>query len=60
MSIVKYNTSFEKKIERLWFQSNNLDWSYSDFVVRLLEVLVVLRYRDSVKRADVFKTGIAE
>jgi hypothetical protein len=47
----KYNVSFERKIERLWFQSNPLGWGYSDFVVHLLEVLVVLRHRDGVKRA---------
>jgi hypothetical protein len=48
--ISKFNASFERKVERLWFQSRHLGLSYNEFVVHLLEVLVVLRHRDSVKR----------
>jgi hypothetical protein len=55
----KFNTSMEKKIERLSFQSKPLGWSYSDFVVHLLEVLVVLRQRDKVKLMTAPKQGIA-
>jgi hypothetical protein len=46
----KFNASFERKVERLWFQSRHLGLSYDEFVVHLLEVLVVLRHRDRVKR----------
>ncbi len=55
----KFNTSMEKKIERLSFQSKQLGWSYSDFVVYLLEVLVVLRQRDKLKLMTAPKQGIA-
>jgi len=57
---VKYNTSFEKKIERLWFQSKTLGWSYKDFVAHLLEVLVVVRLRERANRAAASKRRIAE
>jgi len=45
----EFNASFEKKIERLWFQSKHLGWSYNDFVSHLLEILVVLQRRDKIK-----------
>ncbi len=54
----KFNISTEKKIERLWFQSKQLGWNYNDFVVRLLEVLVVLSHRNKVKITAVHKQGI--
>ena len=44
-----FKASFEKKIERLWFQSKRLGWSYNDFVTHLLEILVVLQRRDKIK-----------
>jgi hypothetical protein len=47
----KFNASFEKKIEQLWFESDRLGWSYNDFVIHMLEVLVILRHRQSVRRA---------
>jgi hypothetical protein len=54
----KFNISTEKKIERLWFQSRQLGWNYNDFVVRLLEVLVVLSHRNKVKITAAHKQGI--
>ena len=48
----------EKQIERLWFQSKQLGWNYNDFVVRLLEVLVVLSHRNKVKITAAHKQGI--
>jgi hypothetical protein len=47
----KFNASFEKKIEQLWFESDRLGWSYNEFITHVLEVLVILRHRRSVKRA---------
>jgi hypothetical protein len=41
----KFNASFERKIERLWFQSSDFGWDYNDFVAHLLEVLIILRHR---------------
>jgi hypothetical protein len=55
----KFNASFEKKIENLWFQSRRLGWSYNDFVLHLLEVLVILQHRDSLKRPAASESGIA-
>src|SRR5215475_16097858 len=49
ISKLKYNTSFERNIERLRFQSETFGWSYSDFVANLLEVLLILRHRNSWK-----------
>ena len=54
----KFNTSMEKKIERVWLQSKPLGWSYNDFVVHLLEVLVVLQHRQKEKRVPASKQGI--
>jgi hypothetical protein len=45
----KFNTSMEKNIERIWFDSKKLGWNYNDFVVHVLEVLVVLQQRNMVK-----------
>jgi hypothetical protein len=45
----KFNSSMERKIERLWLQSKPLGWNYSDFVVHVLGVLVVLSHRNKVK-----------
>ena len=47
----KWKTSIEKKIERVWHNAEDHGWSYSDFVVHLLEVLVILQHRDKVKLA---------
>jgi hypothetical protein len=58
-SISKFNASFERKIERLWFQSRHIGWGYNDFVVQILEVLIVLRHRDSVKLAAASKRNAA-
>jgi hypothetical protein len=44
----KFNSSMERRIEALWSRSEELGWSYSDFVVHLLEVLVVLSHRHKV------------
>jgi hypothetical protein len=48
-SRLRQSTSLERNIERLWFQSRTLGWSYNDFVAHLLEILLILRHRDSVK-----------
>ena len=48
----KFNTSAERKIERLRIESNRHGWSYNDFVVRLLEVLVVLNHRNNLGPAS--------
>lgn len=47
----KFNTSMERQIERLWIESNKLDWNFNDFVVDVLGVLVVLNHRNKVKSA---------
>jgi hypothetical protein len=41
----KLKISIEKKIENIWLESQELGWSYNDFVSHLLEVLVVLNHR---------------
>jgi hypothetical protein len=55
----KFNASFERTIERLLSQSQQIGWSYDDFAVRLLEVLVVLRHRDSLKHAAASRRNAA-
>jgi hypothetical protein len=41
----KLKISIEKKIENIWLESQELGWSYNEFVSHLLEVLVVLNHR---------------
>ena len=38
----KFNGSVERRIEGLFVQAGRHDWSFSEFVVQLSEVLVVL------------------
>jgi hypothetical protein len=41
----KLRSAIEKKMEKLWFESQELGWSYNDFVGHALEVIVVLNCR---------------
>jgi hypothetical protein len=41
----KLRISIEKKIEHIWLESEELGWSFNDFVSHLLEILIVLNYR---------------
>ena len=45
----KFNTSMEKKVERIHLDSKRLGWSYNDFVVHVLEILTVLHHRNEVR-----------
>jgi hypothetical protein len=47
----KFNISMEKKIERLWHESEQQGWSYSQFVSVVMEVLTVLHHRNKLQRA---------
>jgi hypothetical protein len=47
----EFNTSFEKEIEHLLFESRRLGWSYNEFVTHLMEILTVLQLRDKIKLA---------
>ncbi len=48
----KFNISTEKKIERLWHESEQHGWSFSYFTTVVLEVLTILHHRDSLQRID--------
>lgn len=47
----KFNISMEKKIERLWQESDRQGWSYGRFVSTVMEVLTVLHHRNKLVRA---------
>jgi hypothetical protein len=47
----KFNISMEKKIERLWQESDRQGWSYSQFVTVVMEVLTVLHHRKRLVQA---------
>jgi len=47
----KFNISMEKKIERLWQESDRQGWSYSQFVAVVMEVLTVLHHRNKLVQA---------
>jgi hypothetical protein len=46
----RFNTTIERKTEHIWFEAKHLGWSYSKFVVRMIEVLIILQLRDMVSR----------
>jgi hypothetical protein len=46
----KFNISIERQLERLYRNSETLDWSFTDFCVHVLEVLAVLQHRKKVKQ----------
>jgi hypothetical protein len=45
----KLNFSIEKKIERLWQESEKHGWKFSQFVTAALEVLTILHHRNKVQ-----------
>src|SRR3974390_2246934 len=47
----KFNISMEKKIERLWQESDQQGWSYSQFVSVIMEVLTVMHHRNKLVRS---------
>jgi len=46
----KFNISMEKKIEKLWLDSDRQGWSYNRFVSSVMEVLTVLHHRNKLVR----------
>ena len=48
----KFNISMEKKIERLWHESDQQGWSYCQFVSVVMEVLTVLHHRNRLVRGQ--------
>jgi hypothetical protein len=45
----KLNISMEKKIERLWHESEKHGWNFSQFVTTALEVLTILHHRNKLR-----------
>jgi hypothetical protein len=45
----KLNFSIEKKIERLWQESEKNGWKFNQFVTAALEVLTILHHRNKVR-----------
>ncbi|MGO8955541.1 MAG: hypothetical protein ACLQF2_19740 [Rhodomicrobium sp.] len=48
----KFNISMEKKIEKLWQDSEQQGWDYSKFVTVVMEVLTVLHHRKTLQRTE--------
>jgi hypothetical protein len=48
----KFNISMEKKIERLWHESERHGWNFSKFVTVVLEVLTVLHHRKKLQHIE--------
>jgi len=42
----------EKKIEKLWQESEQQGWNYSQFVSVVMEVLTVLHHRKKLQRTE--------
>ena len=47
----KLNLSMEKKIERLWQESEKQGWKFSQFVTAAIEVLTILHHRNKLRLA---------
>ncbi len=56
----KFNISMEKKIERLWQESDVQGWSYSRFVSVVMEVLTVLHHRNRLVRTKPAHKKVAQ
>ena len=48
----KFNISMEKKIERLWQESERHGWDFSKFVTVVLEVLTVMHHRKKLQHME--------
>jgi hypothetical protein len=48
----KLNFSMEKKIERLWRESEKNGWKFSQFVTAALEVLTILHHRNKLRLGE--------
>jgi hypothetical protein len=48
----KLNFSIEKKIERLWQDSEKQGWKFNQFVSVTLEVLTILHHRNRLRLAE--------
>jgi hypothetical protein len=48
----KLNFSMEKKIERLWRESEKNGWKFSQFVAAALEVLTILHHRNKLRLGE--------
>jgi hypothetical protein len=48
----KFNISMEKKIERLWHESERHGWNFNKFVSSVLEVITVLHHRKKLKHME--------
>ncbi len=44
----KFNISMEKRIERLWYESKALGWTFNGFVSHLMEILIIIQHRSRV------------
>ena len=56
----KFNISMEKKIERLWQESDQQGWNYSQFVSVVMEVLTVLHHRNRLVRTKPAHKKVAQ
>jgi hypothetical protein len=45
----RLNFSMEKKLERLWQESEKNGWKFNQFVTATIEVLTVLHHRNKLK-----------
>jgi hypothetical protein len=48
----KFNISIEKKIERLWQESEKHGWTFTKFITVVLEVLTVLHHRKKLNHIN--------
>lgn len=48
--ITKFNVSIEKRIEKIWHESEQQGWNYNQFVSIVMEVLTVLHHRKNIQR----------
>lgn len=52
MQGTKFNLSLERRIENVWFRAQQIGWSYNDFVIRLMEVLIILHHRNKIAKTN--------
>jgi hypothetical protein len=55
----KFNISMEKKIERLWRESEKQGWNFNQFVTATLEILTIIHHRNKLEPKKVTRRNRA-
>ncbi len=55
LSNFKFNLAMERQIEKIFGDAQKHGWSYQDFTLNIVEVLLILQRREKVNQAVQFR-----